>query len=337
MYRKLSLAFLLLLLCTSLAPAQEWASKMFKVRTHDFGAVARGAVSTYDFEIQNIYEEEIHIAGVRTSCGCTTPSITKQTLKTWEKGAIHAKFNTDSFLGHKSATITVTIDKPYYAEVQLSVRGNIRGDVVLEPGIVQFGSVEQGEAASAKVRVNYAGNSSWAITDIRSHEPHLGVEMREISRGGGRVGYELTVSLKENAPVGLIQTNLSVVANDGRSQSVAIPVEGKVNSAISVSPASLPLGDVKPGQAVEKKLIVRANRPFRVTGIQCKHDGFSFGELSSEPKKLHFIPVTFTADDKSGMVVQKILIETDLAPGANGEATATVVVTAPTSEQTALQ
>jgi len=82
---------------------------------------------------------------------------------------------------------------------------------------------------------------------------------------------------------------------------------------------------------------VRANRPFRVTGIQCQHDGFTFGELSSEPKKLHFIPVTFTADDKSGMVVQKIIIETDLAPGANGEATATVVVTAPTSEQTVFQ
>jgi hypothetical protein len=129
------------------ACGQEWARKMFQETSHDFGVVARGAKSEHRFVLQNLYEEDVHIAGVRTSCGCTTPQISKQLLKTWEKGEIVATYNTRSFLGSRGATITVTIDRPYYAEVQLQISGYIRSDVVFDPGSVNFGEVEQGQPA----------------------------------------------------------------------------------------------------------------------------------------------------------------------------------------------
>ncbi len=108
---------------------QEWARKMFKVTEHDFGTCARNARAEYEFVFENLYMEDVHVAGVRTSCGCTTPSVVNPTLKTYEKGAILAHFNTDHFLGQRGATLTVTIDKPFYAEVQLHVSGYIRSDV----------------------------------------------------------------------------------------------------------------------------------------------------------------------------------------------------------------
>lgn len=330
-FQKLWLAGCLVFLISNQGWGQEWASKMFEVRTHDFGAVARGAKVSYEFELQNIYEETVHIAAVRSSCGCTSPSIKNDTLKTWEKGAIVAKLNTDSFLGHKSATITVTIDKPYYAEVQLNVSTNIRGDVVFEPGSVQFGTVQQGQPATAKVHVSHAGRSDWMISDVRSNDEFLSVDLVETNRGGGRVGYDLTVKLKDNAPAGFLQSQLALVTNDSRSPSVSLPVEGKVESALSVSPGALSLGELTPGDSVEKKLIVRAEKPFRITAVRCDNQAFQFAELSAEPKKIHFLPLTFTAGEKGGTVVQKIVIETDLA-GASGETVATAVVKASDSE-----
>ena len=41
-----------------------------------------------------------------------------------------AAFNTERFLDARGATLTVTFDKPSYAEVQLTVTGHIRSDVV---------------------------------------------------------------------------------------------------------------------------------------------------------------------------------------------------------------
>src|SRR5688500_18906127 len=133
MVRQLAIALSVLVLAASGASAKEWAYKMFKETRHDFGHVAHGSKGSFAFEITNPYEEDVHIADVRTSCGCTTPTITKNTLKTWEKGSVIATFNTRSYSGQRSATIKVIIDKPFYAEVQLTVTGYIHNDVDFEP------------------------------------------------------------------------------------------------------------------------------------------------------------------------------------------------------------
>ena len=53
--------------------------------------VARAAKVDHVFEMTNPFEETIHIAAVRASCGCSTPTIMKDNLATWEKGGIHVR------------------------------------------------------------------------------------------------------------------------------------------------------------------------------------------------------------------------------------------------------
>ena len=82
MRRHVLLAWLVLLVCATTAPAQDWAREMFSETSHDFGAVARGAKVQYHFNFKNIYEEPAHVLAIRSSCGCTTPEVTKSELKT---------------------------------------------------------------------------------------------------------------------------------------------------------------------------------------------------------------------------------------------------------------
>lgn len=321
-YRSTAIAVLLWLGLTTFASSQEWANKMFKIRKHEFGTVARNSQQVFEFELQNIYKEDIHIAGVRASCGCTTPSISKQTLKTWEKGAIIAKFNTESFLGQKSATLTVTIDKPYRAEVQLNVAGYIRSDVVFSPGAIEFGEVEPGTSVEKKANVAYAGSNNWQITDIRSNNDHVEVEMAESGRGNGRVNYQLTVRLTDDAPAGYINDHLYILTSDGKT-AIPLAMSGRVLPAVTISPASLFMGSLKPGETATKQLIVRAKKPFRIRNILCDDDSFSF-QPSDEAKALHVIPVTFTADT-AGKIACRIAIETDL-PGGTADFVASATV-----------
>ncbi len=308
------------------ASAQEWARKMFQASQHDFGTVARGAKAEFEFALQNIYEEEVHIASVRTSCGCTTPRIVKDTLKTWEKGAIVAEFNTRSFIGSRSATLTVIIDRPYYAEVQLTVQGYIRSDVVFTPGAIEFGTVNQGTPAQQKVNVTYAGRTDWQIVDVLSANPNFEVELTEGQRGNGRVSYDMTVRLKPETPAGYMQDELMLVTNDGSMQRVPLAVTGRVAPALTVSPASLFLGVVAPGEKVTKQLVVRGQQPFRIVSVSCPDGCFEF-QASEEAKALHFVPVTFTAGETAGDIAQKIQIATDLGgSGVVVECTATATV-----------
>jgi len=333
-FRSVSASWLVICLCATHVGAQQWATKMFKSTSHDFGTVARDSKVEHAFVFENIYEEGVHVASVRSSCSCTTPLITQSSLKTFEKSSIVARFNTRSFLGQKGATLTVVFDKPYYAEVQLTVQGYIRSDVVFDPGEVNFGDIDQFTPAEQVVKVSHAGRSDWRVVDVRSANPNFEVELSEVQRAGGRVVYDMTVRLTANAPAGYIEDQLTVVTNDEtRLQTVPVCVQGRVISPLTLSPASLFLGVLSPGQASSKQLVVRAKRPFKILKIGAEGEGFEFKLPGDEAKALHFIPVTFTAGAKPGKVEQIITIETDLGAGATASCRATAEISPESAEK----
>lgn len=314
MFRKfgmLSVAFVAALTVASSANAQEWAQKMFKESEHDFGTVIRDAKTEYVFEFENLYMEDVHVASVTTSCGCTTPRIQNDTLKTYEKGAIIAHFNTDTFSGQRGATLTVTIDKPFYARVQLHVGGYIRTDVMLDPGSVQFGAIDQGNAFIQKANVNYNGGySGWKITEVKSNSPYLQAEAVETNRYYGQANYTLKVRLDEKAPAGYLNEQVVLVTSD--NQKIPVLVEGRIEPAVSVSPAALFMGVVQPGQKVTKQMVVKSKRPFKILSITCDDKSFEFSTANEDaPKPVHLIPVTFVAGEDLGKIVKTIKITTD--------------------------
>ncbi|MGI6418675.1 MAG: DUF1573 domain-containing protein [Thermoguttaceae bacterium] len=314
MVRALSLACLLCTLLGSTASGQTWAEKMFQERQHDFGDIARGAKAEWRFELTNLYTEDVHVAAVRSSCGCTSLRIEKESLKTHETGAIIAKINSDRFLGQKGATVTVTFDKPSFATVQLHTRAYIRSDVVFQPGSVQIGAVAQGTPVDSEVEVAYAGRPDWQVLEVVSGSPHLSATVKEMARAGGQVRYQLRVHLDGSAPAGYLQEHLVLRTNDRNRTEVPVLVEARVEPPIVISPASLFMGAVEPGQSVTKTIVLRGATPFRILSIQCNGGSFRF-ELparESEAKMIHVIPVTFTGSQTGGRWEQTIHVETDL-------------------------
>lgn len=323
--KQLLLVPLILGLMISSASAKEWARKMFTTLSHDFETVARGTTAVFDFDFENIYEEDVHVAAVRSSCGCTTPSVINPSLKTWEKGKVRAKFNTRSFLGEKKATITVVLDKPFPAEIQLTVRGFIRQDVVIHPGEVVFGDVDAGSSTEQKIKVIYAGRDSWQLVDVETPNDAYRVDIVETQRDSGRVAYELGIEMTGDAPVGYLTDQLVLVTNDSKLERIPFNVRGNVIPSVTVSPASLALGVLQPGERVTRQIVVRAKKPFEVTDVYCEGDCLSF-KSPAGAKKLHFIPVTFTAGDEAGDLAMTIHVKTDLGPGATASCQATASV-----------
>lgn len=300
------------ILLSSPLRAQEWAEKMFTARSYDFGNIARGAKAEYAFELTNLYLEDVHIASVRATCGCTTPRIEKDTLKTYEKGAVIAHINSDRFLGNQGATITVTIDRPLAAKVQLDVKVYVCSDVLLEPSSIALGSVGQGSAVERTIRVQYTGSSDWQILEVRSGNPHLSGTVTEKPRQDGRITYDLKAVLNKDAPVGYVNEHLWLITNVSGTEQIPVPVEGQVQADISVSPSSLFLGVVEPGRSVTKPIVIRGQTPFRISSIRgdCKCLRAT-APKGQGPKSLYVVPITFTAPDETGRVAPTIQIETD--------------------------
>ena len=315
-------------LCATAASAQQWAEKMFTERSHDFGAVPRAAKVEHYFTIKNPYKDDVHIVSVRTSCGCTQPRILKDTLTSHEEGAIIAAFNTRAFTGQHGATVTVTIDRPQYAEITLNVRGYIRTDVVLDPNQVSFGSVNEGEASHKTIRIEYAGRSDWQITGAKVDSPYLTADVKQVSRSPGHATYDLDVQLKEGTPAGYLRDQIFLSTNDRRGTQFPVAVEGRIVSELTVSPAPLMLGTLQPGQTVAKQIVVKGTKPFKIVEIRCENDAFTF-QPSDESKTVHLVPVTFQAGEKTGKIQQTIEIVTDLADHKSAQLSALAQISAP--------
>lgn len=304
-------------LITSSCFAEAWVTKMFGETKHDFGTVARGADTVYKFPAKNIYKQDVELLSVSSSCGCTSPVIDKKTLKTGETGYVTATFNTRTFTGVHGATLTVNVrwkdgDNWRHGETQLRVDGNIRGDIVFQPGAVKFESVDQGTPAEQKVEVTYAGRSDWKVADVRGASDAIEVELTQKQRYTGRVSYELLVRLKDTAAAGYFNEQLVLVTNDEEYPRIPIYVTGRVVAQLSVAPESLMLGDVIQGEKVSKKLLVRGKAPFKITSIKSDDDSafqFTTDDKSSER---HVIDVTFNANKNAGEVKIPIRILTDL-------------------------
>lgn len=67
MFCKAARAALVVVLLSTPTFGQEWAAKMFTTTSHDFGTVARGERAEFEFVLENLYVEDVHIVGVRTS------------------------------------------------------------------------------------------------------------------------------------------------------------------------------------------------------------------------------------------------------------------------------
>jgi hypothetical protein len=321
------------------ACAEAWVAKMFAKKEHNFGTVARGADTVYRFPVKNIYKEDIELMNVRSSCGCTTPTLEKKILKTGETGYVVASFNTRTFTGVHSATLTVEVkwnDKGIQrrGETQLRVHGNIRGDVVFKPGAIKFDAVDQGLVTEQQVLVTYAGRSDWKIVDVRGASEDLEVELTQKQRYSGRVSYELLVRLKKSAPAGYFNEQLVLVTNDDQNPRIPIYVAGRIVPEISVAPEPLLLGDVMFGEQVSKKIIVRGKKPFRIVSVECDEDSFQF-KTDENTSERHVVEIVFDAKKDVGNVKQTIHIETDLGDNFDATVTAYATVLPDTSEPTA--
>jgi hypothetical protein len=323
-----------MLLCAASAQGQEWARKMVVgSATHDFGVVARGAKADHRFVIENIYEETAHIKAITSSCQCSKPTVNQQLLKTWEKAEILITLDTRAEPGRKDGTIEVEFDLPFPAKIQLHVHSFIRGDVVVQPGVVEFGTVDQGAGASRDLKVTYAGRNDWQITNVECANPYIKAKAVETSRLLGtpsKVAYGLSVELMKDAPPGYIREPLVLVTNDADARSARVPVniEGLVAAPLTVRPTSLTMGATEIGKPATSNLVVHGRAPFRIVAIHSSDERFE-GKVPAESRLFHIIPITFLAKDAKtapGKVNAKIRIETDLAGAKPIEVAATVEV-----------
>lgn len=75
---------------------------------YNFGTIQQNDEVEHTFKFKNTGDAPLIISNIGTSCGCTTPSYTKDPVAPGEEGEIFVKFNSAGKSGNQNKAITIT-------------------------------------------------------------------------------------------------------------------------------------------------------------------------------------------------------------------------------------
>lgn len=85
----------------------------FAKTTHDYGRIAEEVgTAACEFEFTNVGDKPLIINRVTASCGCTTPSYTKEPVLPGQKGVVKVAYSTVGRVGSFSKTVKVITNAP---------------------------------------------------------------------------------------------------------------------------------------------------------------------------------------------------------------------------------
>src|SRR4051812_3930518 len=152
-----------IVLALGIAPASfgaqgTWADGLFAERQHDFGPVPRGAKVRHPFILTNNTATPISILNLRVSCGCTSGKASVSVVPPGTAGVVEAEMDTRNFVGRKATTLYVTVHNGQQeSEIALGVASTILSDIVLNPGGVDFGTINRGQSPTLSLTIDRVG------------------------------------------------------------------------------------------------------------------------------------------------------------------------------------
>ncbi len=310
---------------TGAASAGSWADAMFEDLSKDFGSVPRGPTLSFPFRFTNNTGKPVHVAGVRVSCGCVSASAVDLNVGPGESSAIQANMDTRRFMGMKNVTIYVTFDQPHWEEVRLWVQANGRDDITVSPEAFLLGRSKRGSSPSGTVTVTFTGDGRSQIVEVQRESNYVETSLQELRRGAGDVSYQITATVRSDAPVGKWYSDVWLKTNNASMPRVRIPLTVEIESNLNLSSTAVSLGQVKPGAEAQRKIVLRGIDPFRITKIQGTDDQLTVSDSTPESKAVHVLTLTFKPK-AAGELNRKLKVQTDLKENSDIEFEARAIV-----------
>jgi hypothetical protein len=276
----------------------------------DMGTVAQGEVLNADFEIVNEGDETLEIKAVRPTCGCTVAEYDRE-IAPGKTGYIRAKLETADFSGPISKSILIMTNDPVDPTLTVVIKTVVHPYVEILPRpLVRFNAVQY-EPMNQKVTV-VAGEEEkdFQVTGVKSSVPYLTASVRPLTKdellaGKSARQYEISLTMKDDAPIGPVNAVLEVETNHPKAKTVPIKVFGVMRSLLHVTPSQLQFGSVAAKKQPGRNVIFVNNRSggtkVKVTGAEVNDPAFKAEVLTIEDGKRYQITVSVKPDASPGV------------------------------------
>jgi hypothetical protein len=273
------------------AQQEPWANKMFQTTSHNFGTQPFGAQMKHTLTMTNIWKAPLEITDIRTSCGCVKATPSKVRLGPGETATLDILMDGTKFNGVKTVNVYVKVGPQYISTAVLSISANtaqVIGVAFNPPNGIEFGSVSKGQPAVQSIEVRNAANAAWQVTEIiKTQNAPFELEVANLD-GPGR-GYLITAKLKSDVVKGEFREYVTLKTNDPTNRELKFPVTGSVRGTLNYN-GNVTLTNLRVGGESSGTIVLSANRPFRVVGVNGVTPDIEM-TAPSESKQVHVLSV----------------------------------------------
>jgi hypothetical protein len=231
----------------------------------DLGDVSQGDVRDVTFELRNEGDGTLTIKAVRPTCGCTVVDYDKE-IAPGAVGKVDAKLDTAGFNGPISKSILVMTDDPINPTTTLAIKANVKPYIeVLPRPLVRFNALQLEEVEQKVVIAATERTKGFSVTGVKSDNDAITpairkLEASEMVEGKSAPQYELTLTLAADAPVGPLNSVVTVETDNANAKRIQVRVFGVVRALLQVSPPELQFGAVRAAESPARTVVVVNNK-----------------------------------------------------------------------------
>ncbi len=242
----------------------------FETPNFNFGTIYKGQKAEHIFKFENQGHIDLEISKVKSSCGCTAAILTNKTIPPGETGEIKTTFNSGSYNGKVTKSITVNSNDPDNPVYKLTISGEVTEIISANPRRINFGSVYIGREMDKSITVT--SDSSFNINKLTASRPFLSVSIKEKKENE----YTINVSSNGNQEIGRFSGAIFLETDNKIQPKVTIPVFGEITGDITTYPKKLYYGNIKKGNERTQNVFVKFNKEnIKISGVKITPDFLS--------------------------------------------------------------
>jgi len=292
----------------------------FEHTLQDFGVVSEGEKVEREYLFWNEGAQPLLIKRVESSCGCAPAVLSATELATGDIGVVSVELDTTGRRGRFTQYVSLLMNDPLSPQVQLTLSGIVKTELVYAPKQVYFGRVVKGEQSERQIILVDSGDGGLELLGVQSDSPFLSLshglyEDPRIKDGQERFQVQLQLQT-ERMDIGPFRSKVVILTNLAKRERIEIPVQGEVTSDLLVRPSLLFFGFVKAGETVERtvKLETVSRRPFQITSLEGDVEGLDLRYSPDLDGAAYSLKATFnvTEGGASGLIEGRVRVRTDL-------------------------
>ena len=223
---------------------------------YDFGKVSAGDPVKYDFIFTNGGDELLILTNVQPSCGCTTAGDWSHQVEPGKTGNIPVQFNSSSYNGPVTKTVTVTSNDKGQPTVVLQVKGTVWKPIDVQPQFVML-SVNA-ESSSNDTKVVHIVNNGEEPLSVFAPESNNKAFAAQLTTN--TPGKDFNLSISTVGPLSAqAQGQITVKTSLAKNSNLIVTAWANVIPAVTVSPAVLTLPPAPLAAALTNTVTIQNN------------------------------------------------------------------------------